>query len=174
MTLLSWVSARLTREGVPHALIGGAALASAGVARSTFDEDLLTTDRRVLTPSFWEPVDIDDVSLIVRRGDHEDPLAGVVRFERSGDRPVDVIVGRHAWQARAVSRATGMSEGPSVVSPADLILLKLYAGGAQDLWDIRELLALPVGDALAREVDAGLADLPSFMREVWVRARAAQ
>ena len=44
MTLVDRVSARLQAAGIPHALIGAAALAAAGVARSTFDIDLLTVD----------------------------------------------------------------------------------------------------------------------------------
>lgn len=52
MTLLERVVDRLASEAVPHALIGAAALAAAGVSRSTFDIDLLTTDRRVLEKGF--------------------------------------------------------------------------------------------------------------------------
>jgi hypothetical protein len=171
VTLLDAVAGLLTRERVPHALIGAAALASAGVARSTFDVDLLTTDQRVLAPAFWTPFAEDPVTVAARRGDDDDPLAGVVRLERTGDRPVDVIVGRHGWQADAVARATAAGGGIPVVQPADLVLLKLYAGGTQDLWDIRELLALPGGEALTRAVDRALDHLPQFMRDHWDRAR---
>ena len=64
MTLLDRVSGLLTARGIPHALIGAAALAARGIARSTYDIDLLTTDRwaassafsrlaSVLSISFW-------------------------------------------------------------------------------------------------------------------------
>lgn len=171
MILLDEVGVLLDRERVPHALIGAAALAAAGVARSTFDIDLLTTDQRVLSPAFWLPLESERTAIVARRGDDEDPLAGVVRLERADERPVDVIVGRHRWQAAAIERATPQTIGPPVVRPVDLVLLKLYAGGAQDLWDIRELLALPGAEALSEAVDIDLQPLPASMRERWMQVR---
>jgi hypothetical protein len=50
------------------------------------------------------------------------------------------------------------------------VLLKLYAGGTQDLWDVRELLRVR-GDSLAAEVEEDLRTLPPSMREAWTRAR---
>lgn len=53
MILSDRVVSILNDAGVAHALIGAAALAAAGVARSTLDLDLLTLDARVLDPAFW-------------------------------------------------------------------------------------------------------------------------
>jgi hypothetical protein len=61
--------------------------------------------------------------------------------------------------------------GPPVVLARDLVLLKLYAGGPQDLWDIQELLRQPEGPQLAGEVTADLADLSSGMRQAWQNLR---
>jgi hypothetical protein len=63
-----------------------------------------------------------------------------VRLTEGADRPVDIVVGKHAWQTRAIERAHRPEAGAPVVQPRDLILLKLYAGGAQDVWDVRELV----------------------------------
>jgi hypothetical protein len=172
MTLLDRVSRLLDAGGIAHALIGAAALARAGVARSTLDLDLLTTDRAVLRDPFWSGLRAEGVAVEVRPGDADDPLAGVVRLEAVGDRPVDVIVGRHGWQERAVRRAPAVAGGPPAVSPLDLVLLKLYAGGSQDLWDVEALLHLPGADALAAQVEAELANLPVEMREGWSRVRS--
>ena len=172
MTLLDRVHARLDHHGVHHALIGAAALAAAGIARSTFDIDLLTTDDRVLSDAFWQVLRESGVHVDVRPGDADDPLAGIVRLQDGDDRPVDLIVGRHSWQARAVERATPLANGPPVVLPRDLVLLKLYAGGTQDLWDVHALLALPGAPALIADVEADLAALPPIMRERWGQARA--
>lgn len=169
MTLLEKVHRLLAAAAVPHALIGAAAMAAHGVARSTFDIDLLTTDARVLRDDFWASLREEGPSVEVRRGDADDPLRGVVRVELADDRPVDIVVGRHTWQTRAVDRARPLAGAPSVVMVRDLVLLKLYAGGAQDLWDVRELLQLPGGSDLAAEVSADLAELPDQMRELWVR-----
>jgi len=169
--LLARVCALLAAREIPHALIGAAALASVGISRSTFDIDLLTTDAAVLRDAAWDPLRSEGVSVDVRRGDRDDPLAGVVRCEAPGERPVDLIVGRQAWQARAVERARPQADGPPVVLPRDLVLLKLYAGGSQDVWDVRELLRLPIGGTLIEDVEADLAGLPAEMRTRWAQVR---
>ena len=171
MILLDRVVAVLDGSGTPCALIGAAALAAAGVARSTFDVDLLTTDPLVLRPSLWAGLRAEGVSVEIRHADADDPLGGVVRIEAPAERPVDVIVGKHAWQDRAVRRARRPGPGPAIVLPRDLVLLKLYAGGTQDLWDIRELLRLPEGGALETSVQEDLEGLAPFMRERWADVR---
>jgi hypothetical protein len=60
VTLLEQVTARLDAERIPYALIGAAALAAAGIARSTFDIDLLTTDRRCLVDGMCVEANVGD------------------------------------------------------------------------------------------------------------------
>ncbi len=170
MTAFDRVRIVLDQHHLSYALIGAAALAARGIARSTFDIDLLTTEVRALDPTMWTAFPAADID--IRRGDLEDPLAGVIRITSGTDRPVDVVVGKHPWQTRAIARAEPISGGPAVVLARDLVLLKLYAGGAQDLWDIRELLAL--GDAsLAGDVTADLAALPETLQRRWESVRPA-
>ena len=52
------------------------------------------------------------------------------------------------------------------MTAVDLVLLKLYAGGSQDLWDIAELLRHAPG-SLRAEVDEDLAALPENISEQW-------
>jgi hypothetical protein len=171
MTLLDRVGQLLNAHAVPHALIGASALAARGIARSTFDIDLLTTDARVLGAGLWDALRAENVTVDIRRGDADDPLGGVVRLETPGERPVDIILGKHAWQTRALERAEQPTEGPPVVTARDLVLLKLYAGGTQDLWDVRELLQAPGAEQLIAEVGADLAEHPRVMGERWAEAR---
>jgi len=171
MTLLDRVTRVLADRHVPHALIGAAALAARGIARSTFDLDLLTVDRRVLDRTLWAPLEAEGIAVDIRAADATDPLGGVVRLTAAGERPVDLILGRHEWQARAVTRSERLPDGPPVVTAVDLILLKLHAGGTQDLWDVRALLELPEADRLAAEVTSALAEHPAIMQERWAEAR---
>lgn len=171
MTLLNRVVDLLTSHQIPHALIGAAALAARGIARSTYDIDLLTADPRVLDRDLWTALVDGGATVDIRRGDQDDPLGGVVRAEARVDRPVDIILGKQQWQRRAVERAETLPDGPPVVTAADLILLKLYAGGRQDLWDVRELLRLPGADQLIAQVSAELTDHGQSMQELWTRAR---
>jgi hypothetical protein len=174
VTLLDGVVARLADQQIAHALIGAVALAIHGVSRSTLDQDLLVIDRRVLRDDFWPPLG-SDVTSDVRVGDANDPLAGVVRLRRVAERDVDVVVGRHEWQRTALDRAVRVGDGQlRVVRAADLILLKLYAGGTQDRWDIEQLLALEPAGALVDDVESRAAVLPPDSRELWARLRAGR
>jgi hypothetical protein len=173
MTTLDRVWQVLTDQGIPCALIGAAALAARGVARSTYDIDLLVADPRVLDPNLWTAVRAADTRVDIRRGDIDDPLGGVVRIEQTSQRPVDVVLGKHAWQREMLSRAEPVPGGPPVVLPSDLVLLKLYAGGPQDLWDIRELLNQPGMAAVVLQVDERVAAGSPAMRELWATMRGA-
>jgi hypothetical protein len=161
----------LAGEQVRFAMIGAVAMAAHGVSRSTLDVDLLTTDARVLDQRMWHAA--QGASTDIRLGDADDPLLGVVRVRRD-ERQVDVIVGRHAWQTAIVDGARPVDiEGESipVADAAGLILLKLYAGGSQDTWDIRELLAAGDASALARTVDARITPLPPRALDLWRQLR---
>jgi predicted nucleotidyltransferase len=172
VTLLRQVALALDQQRVEFAIVGGTALPLHGVNRSTLDVDILTTDGRVLTAPIWsilEPVATVDI----RRGDPDDPLRGVVRIRDESNQIVDVVVGRWIWQREAVERAENLVVDGTpipVIRAADLALLKLDAGGAQDLSDIEQLLALR-GEELAAEVDSRVHDLPAAARERWAALR---
>jgi hypothetical protein len=68
------------------------------------------------------------------------------------------VIGAAALAAHGVARAT-----------ADVVLLKLYAGGPQDAWDIDQLL--DVDPSLVAGVEARLAPLPADCAELWDRIR---
>ncbi len=173
LDLVVQVSAELAARGIPHAMIGAGALAVHGISRSTFDVDLFTTDRAALSTATWATVARRGVLVDVRVGDDADPLAGVVRLSAPGQRTVDVVVGRHAWQADVPRRAVAMTIGGAsvpVAAPADLILLKLYAGGPQDAWDVQQLIsAVADSPAVIAEVERGLVHLPPDAAELWRR-----
>lgn len=163
MTLLSDVVAHCRQHNVQVALVGAAALSLHGVARASFDSDLMTVDRSVLHEAFWAGFDSE-----VRRGDADDPLAGVVRIRRERAEQVDVIVAKYRFQGEVIARATLMPiEGGivSLVSAADLILLKLFAGGPRDRMDIHDLLE--AHPALRSDVERHLHELPEDARALW-------
>lgn len=171
LDLLVQVSAELTARGISHALVGAGALAVHGISRSTFDLDLFTTERAALDDAAWGALRARGVRVDVRAGDDADPLAGVVRIATPGQRDVDVVVGRGGWQTGVARRAEPRlfaGVAVPVAIPSDLALLKLYAGGPQDAWDVDQLLdAAPDGTALAAEIEKGLVDLPEDAADLW-------
>ncbi len=172
MTLLARVSAVLETHGAPYAMIGAAALAAHGVTRATADLDLLTADARCLDAGWWASLATGGSTVDVRRGDAGDPLAGVVRVSTAaGDEaPVDVMAGRARWQEGVVAcalRTTVEGANVPIVRAEDLVLLKLYAGGPQDAWDVDQLLdAVP---AIEPVVEARLGELPTACAALWRR-----
>ena len=167
MSLAARVVTALESHGMKGAVIGGAALAVHGVARATADLDLLTTDEGALDAALWEAAGI---AADVRRGDHDDPLAGVVHL-RAGGEIVDVVVGRPGWMSGIVERASARELAAGrlpVVEAADLVLLKLYAAGPQDLLDVRLLVAAT--PEIRPGVESRLGALPPDARTAWERS----
>ncbi len=54
----------------------------------------------------------------------------------------------------------------------DLVLLKLFAGGPQDAWDVEQLLAVCDRTAVAAAVEAVLPRLPPEAQALWRRLAA--
>lgn len=116
--------------------------------------------------------------VIIRRGDHDDPLAGIVRLSPSGPTPVDVVVPRGRWVADLVARTLDVGqwivmgdETLAVTQPADLVLLKLYAGSPLDQRDIFMLLGGSTREAIIADVDLHVGALPSDCVALWRRLR---
>ena len=151
------------------------AVVARGYARFTLDLDLLTTDARVLEPAVWEELRSAGIPVDVRKGDQDDPLAGVVRI---GTKPetIDIVVGRWKWEQSVIDRAELLDvEGRAIRVPitSDLILLKLAAGGGIDQQDILRLLALGPRDPLTAEVNAKISELPLDAQQLWLRLTAS-
>ena len=147
-------------------------MAAHGVGRSTRGVDLLTLSTVGLDKVWWTPLSKAGVSVSVARGDTDDPLAGVVRLDQEGERPVDLVVGRCRWERRVIERAEPAVVGGSSLPTAltgDLVLLKLYAGGSQDAWDIEQLLAARDREVLVTAVATDIGDLPVRCRRLWKR-----
>ena len=163
--LISYLESR----GVPCAVIGGVALSAHGIARATLDTDVLVADSAVLDPTFWADL-AGSQAPEIRRGDASDPLLGAVRLTGSAE-PVDIIVGRAPWTRQILDRRIRIlvyDHSLPVVDRADLVLLKLFAGGPQDLLDVQLLLAAG-RPTLQAEVEQRLIQAPASVRELWCR-----
>ena len=166
------MSTLLRARRIPFAVVGAAAMAAHGVSRSTGDLDLLTLKSECLAEEFWNDVRSARIRVQIRRGDPSDPLAGVVRFATIDQDPIDLIVGKDAWQARIFERVREIEIDDvtlPVASSADVVLLKLFAGGPQDLSDAQQLLDAGDRAAISAEVERALPELSAACREAWLR-----
>jgi hypothetical protein len=164
------LSAWLDDHGIAHAVIGAFALAVHGVVRASDDVDVLVVDGRCLEPPIWTEVERTGIAVEIRRGDADDPLAGVVRLQPADGTRIDIVVGKTSWQHDVITRArsTPLLGGRLPIAlPADLVFLKLYAGGPQDAWDIDQILdAVP---DLEAEIEMRVGVLPRESVALWRR-----
>jgi hypothetical protein len=145
-------------------------MAARGYPRFTVDIDLLTTDTRVLDGATWVGLIASGASVDPRRGDVDDPLAGVVHIVLPDGADIDLVVGRWAWERAVIARAEPLAVlgGTLPVPPvSDLILLKLAAGGHLDLHDAAALLTLGDRDRVHREVEAHIGEVYPDVRALW-------
>ena len=168
--ILEAVSRILEELGAPYALIGGQAVAVRGHPRLTLDYDFLTADRRVFAPDVWKSLGDRGGKIEIRRGDFDDPLAGVVSIAMDNEREADIVVAKWSWEEGVIERAERMIvEGVSVPVPttSDLVLLKLAAGGYLDRQDIYSLLHAGDRERLIAEVGEKVESLPSEAGALW-------
>jgi hypothetical protein len=91
-----------------------------------------------------------------------------------GEQAIDLVVGRSAWQRDVIARATPtlvFSLNLPIVTAEDLILLKIYAGGIQDRWDIQQLLTSAGATVVVTDIDARISSLPERCQELWRQLR---
>lgn len=164
LLLAERVVAELERQGLVPLLIGAAAMAAHGYARFTEDLDLALAMPTTEMPPLFESLRVAGFHGHYSAADGADPLGGVITLEAEHSRPVQIINfdnspagGFPALVRAAEQRATGQVGLPGrLVGVEDLVLFKLYAGGAKSKLDIVELLTrVPVDLALLRERAAG-------------------
>lgn len=157
--------------GASYCLIGAHAMAARGYPRFTVDVDLLTTEARVLDRAVWAAIERGGAAVDPRRGDQDDPLAGVVHILLADGTDIDIMLARWKWEANVIARADLMtvSTGVAIRVPTtgDLVLLKLAAGGFLDLRDAAALLATGDRQKLVREIDAQVSDVHPDIRGAW-------
>lgn len=173
MSVIESVSGVLESIGAPYALIGGRAVGVRGHPRMTLDYDFLTADARVLHREIWKDLEEGGATVDPRKGDFDDPIAGVVHIAFANGAEADVLLARWKWELEIIERSERLDVGGAVVPvpvTSDLILLKLAAGGPIDLQDVVSLLATDF-DQLLREVDQKIDRVLPDVSAVWNRLK---
>ena len=140
------------QPSLSFALIGGLAVATWGAVRATADIDFLADS----DPSPLQVPEIRDrLKKFVEKeggladwrvGGHDDPIPLLLRIELPDAYGVgaDILWAHKRWQREALQRAPAVKVADAeipVLHPEDLILMKLDAGGPQDLLDVQALLS---------------------------------
>lgn len=184
---LAELVARCARDlGIETAVIGAIALAAHNYIRGTGDIDLATSvDSPADLRRLKEKLEELGCKTELRTPDEEDPLGGVLEVwqhedvEQAPINPVEVVNFVNPYRPRpnpgiaAVRNATALDEGSSLryVGLADLIALKLYAGGRRDRDDVVELVALnPDADRDAIRAACAPYELSAVLEELLLEA----
>jgi hypothetical protein len=171
------VAAATEAEGGKVAVIGAMACAAWNYPRHTRDLDLGTDlDPGTAFPGIARRLRAVGLTVEERLPDGDDPLGGLLRVEKKGLRPIELVNfynplrPRRNPGRRAVERALPSRLAPSslrLVDLPDLIALKLYAGGPKSTLDVLELLARnPELDPNALAETARLAGLQAELERV--------
>jgi len=148
-------ASRALKIPVRFALIGGLAVSAWGAVRATQDIDLLADS----TPSPLRDVPLRDnlqrfveelgYSVEWRVGTTDDPIPLLLRLDLPGTMhgmAADILWAHKRWQREALVRTITLSVSGFdvfVLHPEALVLMKLEAGGPQDLLDVEALLSTP-------------------------------
>jgi hypothetical protein len=128
------------------ALIGGLAVSAWSLPRATMDIDLLVLAKTGNLSPLVKALCDAGMRAELRRGALDDPVPILIRADF-----LDIIVATKKHEAEAVVESIAVNiagKDIPVVSPEYLIILKLKAGGPQDMADVRELLASNLVDKL--------------------------
>ena len=135
----------LRQRGIDYAVIGAMAAAAHGAVRASVDADA------VLSIAVKEASHLRDAFVgarfrtELRRGDFEDPIAAVLELQDEHGNRVDLLIGLRGMPLEVFQRAVDVpfcGETLRVVSREDLIAMKLFAGGPQDLLDARQIRSI--------------------------------
>gem|GEM_PF-381091 len=157
------VADHLESLNIACAVIGGTALSVHGYTRATEDFDLgiILVDASQVFPDLNDEFS-DRFSVDYTLAGPGDPLGGAMTVEGVDFAPIEIInllniqsaAGRNSPASDAIANAqSGLIEGSKlrVVTLPYLVVLKLHAGGLQDLGDVVQLLEYNP-DADLREV----------------------
>lgn len=130
-----------------YTLIGGLAVGVWGHVRATKDIDILINIQKEKINDLALALNNIGYKCEVRYGDLGNDSGTLIRLtipeSKGGEIKADILIASRKWEDAIINSSKKVrfeGEVIPVVAPEDLILMKLRAGGAVDLWDVTELL----------------------------------
>jgi predicted nucleotidyltransferase len=147
-----------------YALIGALAVSARGKPRATHDIDLLlSADRTYFTDTLPQLAEHLGGHCEQHKGAPGDPIAYLARiYDEQGAPLIDCLQAQWKWEDEMIQAAEPVALGDvqiPVLKPEDLVVLKLRAGGPQDVLDAQELIRVVTFEHLDRKRVTNMAKL---------------
>jgi hypothetical protein len=161
--LLADVVAVLNAERIQYAVIGALAVSVHGVVRASQDADAVIHATVPEIGVVGSKLAALGFKAELRRGDIDDPIPALLLVSDTHGNRVDLLAGLRGMDVAVYSRVVevdipGTAIPLCIVGLEDLVAMKLFAGGPQDLVDARRCVAVAGAElnaALLRRVVAG-------------------
>jgi hypothetical protein len=144
---------------IPYAVIGAMAASVHGIVRASMDADAVLSLTIQEAPSVEREFRAAGFQTELRRGDPDDPIAGVLSLTDIHRNRVDLLVGLRGLDPGAFSRTVELIFHEAqlrVIGLEDFIAMKVFAAGPQELADARAALSA-AGDRLNQSLAMALA-----------------
>lgn len=157
---------------IDYCLIGGFAVAIHGVPRFTDDLDFLVhPDIKNINSELEILIKEKNGTVNFIKADLNDPLGDVFQITLN-DNQIDLITAKTPLDFTALTRARSeifQSIPLNIVSAEDLILLKLNAGGPQDLYDVAGILQVSFNKLDFSYMESNINN--RYLRKKWSTAK---
>lgn len=141
--------------------IGALAAAVHGVVRASLDADaLISIGSEQAERELLRALEEMGLSVEHRAPDQEDPVRGILVIKDRWKNRVDLLLGIKGLDSSAYQRVIKVAIAGAelkVVGLEDFVAMKVFAGGAQDLADVRAALAVS-GNEIDSKLALALAD----------------
>lgn len=143
--LLQDVIEVLNRQNIPYAVVGALAVSYYGTIRASIDADAVIS---LLGPGsaldrLKTALGGLGLNVIFRPGDADDPLLGMLLVEDAFGNRVDLLLGVRGMDPGVYQRSKAgrfLGETMNIAGVEDLLAMKVFAGSAKDLDDVRGIL----------------------------------
>jgi hypothetical protein len=151
----------LRRVGVLYAIVGAFAVSFYGIPRSTADgvATIWLSGTGKSAKDVCDELVKTGYQAMLNRGDLEDPIQGVIVIEDDYENKADLLIGVRGMAPQVGARCistTLLDSQVTIIGADDLVGMKVFAGGPQDLEDVRGILQVS-GSVLNVELLRGLA-----------------
>jgi len=135
----------LNRQNIPYAVIGALAVSYYGTIRASVDADAVISllGQGAALDRLKTALGGEGLNVIFRPGDAEDPLLGMLLVEDVFGNRVDLVLGIRGMDPGVYQRSNStrfQGETMNIAGVEDLLAMKVFAGSAKDLDDVRGIL----------------------------------